>query len=243
MTGSSAIDAVGNTLANVITGNAGNNIIDGGAGADTMIGGLGNDTYTVDNVGDVVTEVAGGGTDVINSSVTFTLSTEVETLNLTGSLAINGTGNTVTNTIVGNGAANIISGGLGNDTMTGGGGADYFVFNSAPNGTSNVDTITDFTQNTDLLQFSKAVFTAVTTAAGAGVTLAAGNALSGTEFISGAGRITAATTAQHFIYNTTDGALYYDADGSTATIAAIKVAIIGTSSHPGLVAGDIHIIA
>jgi len=205
-----------------------------------MIGGAGNDTYTVDNIGDVVTEAAAGGTDIVNSSVTFTLSAEVETLNLTGSAAINGTGNTTANAIVGNSADNILNGGLGNDTLTGGGGNDYFVFNTAPNGTGNVDTITDFsklTGNTDFLQFSKAVF-AVTAASSAG----AGTAIASTEFISGAGVIAATTTAQHFIYNNTDGALYYDADGSGAG-AKVQVAIIGTGTHPGLVAGDIHIIA
>ena len=42
--------------------------------ADTLIGGLGNDIYAVDNVGDVVTEKAGEGTDTVKSSVTYTLS-------------------------------------------------------------------------------------------------------------------------------------------------------------------------
>ncbi|WP_394889498.1 calcium-binding protein [Mesorhizobium sp. AaZ16] len=52
--GSGSINAVGNNLANVITGNSGNNAIDGRGGADTMQGGSGNDTYYVDNSGDVV---------------------------------------------------------------------------------------------------------------------------------------------------------------------------------------------
>lgn len=43
LTASSAINATGNSLANVLTGNSANNILNGGAGADKLIGGLGSD--------------------------------------------------------------------------------------------------------------------------------------------------------------------------------------------------------
>lgn len=118
------INATGNTSANTLTGNGGNNILDGLGGADTMIGGGGNDTYIVDNTGDIVTESAGGGADTIQSSVTYTLSANVENLILTNASAINGTGNALDNTITGNSAANTLRGGDGNDTITGGGGND-----------------------------------------------------------------------------------------------------------------------
>jgi len=130
LTGSAAINGTGNALVNTITGNAGANILDGSAGADTLIGGAGNDTYVVDNVGDVIIENASEGTDLVQSSVTYTLSANVENLTLTGSSAVNGTGNNLTNTIIGNGANNTLDGAGGTDAITGSGGYDSYLFNS-----------------------------------------------------------------------------------------------------------------
>ncbi len=87
-------------------GGAGNDYLNGGADADVLTGGDGDDIYIVDNVLDRVVEAAGGGIDEVRSSVTFTLPAEVETLRLTGALAIDGTGNALANTIIGNAAAN-----------------------------------------------------------------------------------------------------------------------------------------
>jgi Ca2+-binding RTX toxin-like protein len=91
-----------------------------------MTGKGGNDTYVVDNIGDKVIEVAKGGTDTIESSITFSLAalTNVENLTLTGSGNINGTGMPLANQITGNTGNNTLDGGAGNDTLDGGAGND-----------------------------------------------------------------------------------------------------------------------
>ena len=122
---------IGNALANTLTGLGGFDTLDGGLGGDTLIGGTGNDTYIVDNGSDSVTEAAGEGTDTVQSSVSFTLGANLENLTLTGAGAINGTGNTLNNIIVGNINFNTINGGVGADTMNGGDGNDNYVVDNA----------------------------------------------------------------------------------------------------------------
>src|SRR6185312_6875314 len=103
LSGVANINGNGNELTNVITGNAGNNVLNGnggndtlignagndtlngGTGADTMTGGLGNDTYVVDDVLDVVNESAGGGVDLVQTTLnSYGLGSEVENLTFTG---------------------------------------------------------------------------------------------------------------------------------------------------------------
>ena len=126
LTGTSAIDGTGNALANTLTGNSAANTLNGKGGSDHMVGGLGNDTYVTDG-GDTIVEAAGGGTDLVQSAVSYTLGSNLEKLALTGTAAISGKGNTLANTITGNGAKNTLSGLSGNDTMSGGSGNDLII--------------------------------------------------------------------------------------------------------------------
>jgi len=132
-----SIAVTGGAAADSLFGGAGGDLLDGGAGADTMKGGAGNDVYGIDQVGDVVTELAGEGTDTIRTALgtqaaIYALAANVE--NLIGTSA---TGQTV----AGNALDNVMTMGVGNDvldlsaggtdTANGGGGNDYVYFGAA----------------------------------------------------------------------------------------------------------------
>ncbi|WP_374274044.1 M10 family metallopeptidase C-terminal domain-containing protein [Brevundimonas sp.] len=129
LTGTADLDAVGNSLANRLTGNSGRNVLDGRGGADLMLGGLGDDTYYVDHIEDQVVELSGEGADRVFASVTFSIAgAQVERLTLAGVADIDATGNELDNALVGNSGDNELRGGRGADDMAGGLGDDiYFV--------------------------------------------------------------------------------------------------------------------
>ncbi len=225
LTGTANIDGTGNTLANQLTGNSGNNLLNGGSGNDLMIGLGGNDTYIVERVGDRVIEtttttsgIDAGGTDTVQSKVTYSLDTEagirfVENLTLTGTANINATGNALANMLTGNARDNQLEGRGGDDTLTGGGGADDFIFATAFT-SAGVDTITDFTRNVDDFGLDDAVFTALLP-----------GAITALQFAANVGGI--ATTANtRIMHDTATGAVFYDADGSAAT-ARVHFATVG----------------
>jgi Ca2+-binding RTX toxin-like protein len=214
LTGAASINGTGNTLNNRLTGNSGNNVLNGGTGNDALIGGAGNDTYIV-NGGDTVTENAGQGLDTVQSSVSFTLGANLENLILTGAAGISGTGNTLANTIFGNGGNNTLNGGSGSDTLAGGAGADTFIFNTGL-GASNVDRITDYNVAADTIRLENAVFTGL-----------AGGGLAASAFVRNTSG-NAADASDRVIYETDTGKLYFDRDG-TGGAAKVHFATLGTN--------------
>jgi Ca2+-binding RTX toxin-like protein len=144
-TGSADAKGVGNALANGIAGGSGNDLLlgldgndslsggagndrlEGGVGADAMAGGAGDDVYLLDDAGDTVSEVGGGGSDLVQTLVRHTLGAGVENLTLLGIEALKGAGNELANLITGNDGANGISGFGGDDRIFGGKGADSLI--------------------------------------------------------------------------------------------------------------------
>ena len=175
--------------------------------------------------------IIGTGTG-ITASTTGTTALNINASEAPNSLEI--TGNSGANSLVGTAFADTINGLGGNDTLTGGAGADVFRFTTTPNATSNRDLITDFTTGSDVLSFKRASYAGFSSSA---------TLLSSAQFLSGDGVTAATTIAQRFLYDTTSGILCYDRDGIGTTYSAIQVAVFGVSSHPALAYTDLALTA
>jgi Ca2+-binding RTX toxin-like protein len=203
--GSGNINAVGNIANNLLIGNAGSNLLNGSRGADVMVGGLGDDTYVVDNAGDVINERVDEGADWVTSSVSWTLGDNLENLVLSGSSSLVGRGNDLNNRIEGNGGNSTLDGGLGRDTLVGGAGADTFRFATAASyGIDSADRIFSFNASLgDRIVIDRAAF---------GIGAASASLIS----VDSAGLVNAFRTSNLFVYNTTNGQLFHNANGSTS---------------------------
>jgi Ca2+-binding RTX toxin-like protein len=256
LTGGADNDTIsGGGGADQLSGGAGSDTLNGGAGKDSMIGGTGADLYLV-GVGDRITEAPNAGLDTVRSSVSFTLSANVESLTLLGTGNVSGAGNAASNSLSGNAGNNALDGrggadnlkgaagadtligGTGNDTLTGGAGsdaleggdgADVFVFDTVP-GTANADIVTDFSVGSDRIRLDDDVFTSLQL-----------GSLAAPQFRAGAGLDTARDADDRILYNTTTGALFYDADG-TGPLTPVHFATLGVATHPVLSAADFLIV-
>ncbi|EJN10300.1 Ca2+-binding protein, RTX toxin [Herbaspirillum sp. YR522] len=239
LTGTAATVGTGNALDNIITANdvgdtlsggAGNDTLVGGAGNDTLVGGVGNDTYVVGQAGDIVAENLNEGTDLVQSSINYTLGSNLENLTLNGVTATIGTGNELANVIVGNNAGDILSGGAGNDTITGGSGSDVIdggVGNDAMSGGAGDDTyIVD--SASDL----------VSEAASAGTDLVQSSVSytlsTNVENLTLTGAVTGLTATG----NASDNVLRANSGGSTLSGGAGNDTLIGGAGNDALIGGQ-----
>jgi len=148
----------------LLDGGDGNDSLFGGSGVDILNGGIGDDSYYVASVTTTINENLDEGSDEVFSTVSFTLSANVEILHLFGS-GLTGTANdagdalfgdaTFATTLTGGAGGDYIVGGAGNDVIAGHAGpdlmygldgADRFVFTALADAPAGLDltTIGDF---------------------------------------------------------------------------------------------------
>ena len=241
-----------------LLGGSGNDLIYGGAGndwmehvndpfdssyalgQDTYYGERGNDVYVIDELGATIVERRNEGIDSVYTQLdNFKLADHIENLihdrdlnainftgrgNSLGNLIRSSSGNDSlfgsggNDTLLGDAGNDYLSGGTGRDTFTGGKGADKFVFDTAPNSRTNADTILDFNSSDgDQLVIDDAFFAKFT------ISVTAGNLRINTT-----GR--AQDTDDYMILNSTNGKLFYDADGSGRVIAVEIATLTGVST-------------
>jgi Ca2+-binding RTX toxin-like protein len=231
--GTGDFTAGGNSLDNHIIGNAGNNILAGGLGADTLEGGLGDDIYVLSDSLDVIIDT--GGNDTIRSSQNIELQAGIENAQLVGIADTYAIGNGLDNTIQGNLGNNILDGGLGLDTLIGDEGADQFIISSNGEDVGS-DIVQDFTAGEDLLIIDLASFGIDAEALG----ILSSGLVSADSFVFGAGAV-ALDNNDHFIYDSAQGILYFDEDGS-GEAEMIELARVKTDDgSDALGAGDIFV--
>lgn len=190
-----------------------NDVLRGGSGIDRMAGDDGDDQYEVTEQKDRVLEHKGEGHDTIFADISFTLGANVEDMILFGTDAVSAKGNDLGNGMAGNTANNVLKGFGGRDNLNGfegkdklygGAGKDYFSFHLT--GSANADRIMDFKHKDDTILLERDIFIAIN---------------GGDEWkaptkdqfhASTSGK--AADAEDRILYDTTDGKLYYDRDGT-----------------------------
>ena len=220
----------GNVLSNTVIGGAGADTLSGGGGDDLLRGGAGNDLYIISSADDRVSESTTGGTDSVTTSIqTYVLGSNLENLTGTRGSGQSLLGNGLANRIEAGAADDEVNGKTGRDHLTGGAGADSFVFNSAL-GADNLDRIADFAaedrivlENSGPGRFN-------------GLALGSLAATAFKDIGPSGGPIDA---DDRVLYNAATGALFFDADGAGG-LARVQFATL--SDAPTLTAADIFVI-
>lgn len=117
----------GGTGNDILFGGEGNDELFGGSGTDAMYGGSGDDIYEVDNEADIVVEYNDEGTDTVGTTISYRLPDNIENVAVQSSVAINVTGNTMSNRLFGNDAANTLDGLAGDDLLLAASGDDILI--------------------------------------------------------------------------------------------------------------------
>ena len=231
--GTSGNDSLTGTSGNdTISGFGGNDLILAGStgGTDVIDGGTGSDSIefkeraTSAVVVDFVAGTISGGS---SGTISFTNIERVVGGNFNDRLSGNGAGQTLT----GQAGADTLWGAGGVDTLWGGAGADTFIFRET--GTGNADLVRDWASGSDKLLLDGAVMSALG---------ATGNFAAGDARFKANSTGTATDASDRVIYNTSNGQVWYDADGngagarqliatlqSGATLVATDIAVEGSS--------------
>lgn len=225
-TGTGSFYGVGNSTTGTITGGAGDDVLVSGTGIERLAGGGGHDTFYINNVNDVVVAAPGSNSVVYTSVSGVMAAANISTMtytgdgnftgyaNSTGTTLVSGAGN---DTLVGGAGNDVLDAGAGNNLLTGGGGADVFRF-AAPG--TGVTRVTDFVSGTDHVQLSASSLHLASAA--------------DFSFVSGSNPV-AADGHPSILYNSTTGALYFDATGGDNQ-DQVQIGLL--SNHPILTAQD-----
>jgi Ca2+-binding RTX toxin-like protein len=219
-----------------LKGNSGTNVIEASGGNDRLSGGAGNDRLTGGSGDDYIDGGTGTDTAVYAGSTPVTVTLASKLAQQTGAgrdtiigieNLVSGSGNDMLtgdsgnnslsagaghDSLGGGGGNDWLYGGEGSDTLSGGRGSDVFVFDTMAI-SSNLDRITDFSANSDIIRLENSIFAALPT----------GSLSSGAFVANSSGK--AGDASDRIIYETDTGSLYYDKDGNGPE-RAIRIAVL-----------------
>ncbi len=221
----------------IISGDAGNDIIDAGGGADHVYAGSGNDLLIVDFSSSTTLnsfmydDEANSHAGVYSSDSQYLAFNGIERFDIIGS-----SGN---DNLVGGKNNDTLQGGAGNDFLGGGGGMDIFTYSGLLLGATTttdlfgVDSIVDFTSNQDKISLSKAIFSAITSAAGTAMD---------DNFITVNDDSLVDTQSAAIVYSLGSGGLFYNQNGATAGLGTNGGEFANIFGSASLVASDFTLI-